>query len=132
MRNCSSDHKYRCEGIVNPEVDRYMDKFDGERAAMLKRLRSIILGMFPDLKEEMKMGVPWYGGSFYLVALKDHVNMGFCLGGSLKKHEKDLEGSGKYMRHIKFRSLGDIDEGKIVKLMRATDRTYAGCHKTRK
>ena len=111
------------------EVNQYMEKFSGERLVILKRLRAIILKTFPDLKEEMKMGVPWYGGSFYLVALKDHVNMGFCFGGSLKKHAKELEGSGEYMRHIKFHSLQEVNEEKIVRLMKATDRTYEGCHK---
>ncbi|MBA7618725.1 hypothetical protein ES703_26056 [subsurface metagenome] len=111
------------------EVDQYIEKFDGEKKAILKRLRTIILKTFPKLKEEMKMGVPWYGGFFYLVALKDHVNMGFCFGGSLKKHEKELEGSGKYMRHVKIHSLKGIDEKKIVRLMKATDKTYKGCHK---
>ena len=115
--------------MKSKEVDQYIRKFDGERGAILKRLRSIILRTFPDLEEEMKMGVPWYGGSFYLVALKDHVNMGFCYGGSLKKHQKELEGSGKYMRHIKFHSLQEVDEGKIVRLMKATDSSYEGCHK---
>ncbi len=111
------------------DVDQYIKKFAGEKQAILKRLRAIILNTFPELVEEMKMGVPWYGGSFYLVALNDHVNMGFCLGGSLKKHAKELEGSGKYMRHVKFRSLDDVNEGKLVRLMKATERTYGGCHK---
>ena len=74
------------------------------------------------MKEELKYGAPWYGGFFYLVALKDHVNMGFAFGGSLKKHGKELEGSGKYMRHIKIYSLKEIDEKKIVRLMKLTDK----------
>ncbi len=115
--------------MKSKEVDQYIEKFDDERGAILRRLRSIILRTFPDLKEEMKMGVPWYGGFFYLVALKDHVNMGFCFGGSLKKYEKELEGSGKYMRHIKIRSLKEVDEKKIVRLMKETDRIYEGCPK---
>ena len=115
--------------MKSKEVDQYIRKFDGERGAILRRLRSIILEAFPDLKEEMIMDVPWYSGSFYLVAFKDHVNMGFCFGRSLKKHAKELEGSGKYMRHIKIHSLKEVDESKIVMLMRATDRTYKECHK---
>lgn len=109
------------------EVDQYIARFSGERQAILKRLRALVLKTSPGLKEEMKMGVPWYGGSFYLVALKDHVNMGFCVGGGLKKYAKELEGNGKYMRHLKFRSVKDVDAAKISRLIKATDKTYSGC-----
>ena len=37
----------------------------------------IILKTFPDIKEKFKRGVPWYEEKFYVVALKDHVNLGW-------------------------------------------------------
>ena len=114
--------------MKSKEVDQYIEKFDGEKKTILKRLRNIILKTRSDLKEEMKMEVPWYSGLFYLVGLKDHVNMGFAFGG-LKKHEKELEGKGKYMRHIKFFSSKDIDEGKIIRLIKLTKKPYCECHK---
>jgi hypothetical protein len=109
--------------MKNKEVDLYINKFDGEKKKILQKLRKIILDTKPNLKEEFKMGVPWYGGLFYLVGLKDHVNMGFSFHG-LKKHEKELEGKGKYMRHIKFFSTKDIDEKKLVKLIKSTKNPY--------
>lgn len=112
--------------MKDKKVDKYINKFEGEKKKILKKLRSIILKARPSLKEEMKMGVPWYGGLFYLVGLKDHVNMGFCFKG-LKKHEKDLEGKGKYMRHIKFYTMKDINERKLVKMIKLTKKPYK-CH----
>ena len=114
--------------MKSKEVDQYIEKFDGEKKKILKKLRNIILKTRPELKEEFKMGVPWYGGLFYLVGLKDHVNMGFCFGGLLKKHEKELEGKGKYMRHIKFHSSKDIDEKKLIRLIKSTNKSYCKCH----
>jgi hypothetical protein len=111
--------------MKNREVDKYINKFDGEKKKILKKLRAIILKTRPELKEEFKMGVPWYSGLFYLVGLKDHVNMGFSFGG-LKKHEKELEGKGKYMRHIKFFSSKDIDEKKLIRLIKLTKKSH-GC-----
>jgi hypothetical protein len=105
--------------MKNKEVDKYINKFDVEKKKILKKLRTIILKTRSDLKEEFKMGVPWYGGLFYLVSLKDHVNMGFAFGG-LEKYEKELEGKGKYMRHIKFFSSKDIDENKLIRLIKLT------------
>ena len=63
------------------------------------------------------------GNLGYLAAFKKQVNLGFAFGGLLKKYEKELEGSGKYMRHIKIHSLKEIDEKKIVRLMKATNKT---------
>ena len=112
--------------MKHKQVDRYINKFDGEKKIILKKLRTIILKTRPDLKEEFKMGVPWYGGLFYLVGLKDHVNMGFAFGG-LAKYKKELEGTGKYMRHIKFFSSKDINEKKLVRLIKLTKKPYSKC-----
>jgi len=112
--------------MKNKEVDEYINKFDGEKKRILRRLRAIILKTRPNLKEEFKMGVPWYGGLFYLVGLKDHVNMGFAFGG-LRNHEKELEGKGKYMRHIKFFSSKDLAEKKLIRLINLTKKPYGKC-----
>jgi hypothetical protein len=64
------------------------------------------------------MGVPWYEGKFYIVALKDHVNLGFSLKGLTKKELTFLQGSGKTMKHLEFSSTKEIDEGKITSLLK--------------
>jgi len=107
------------DGGMKKEAERYIEKQKTPQKEIIKKLRRIILKTFPKIKEEMKMGVPWYEGKYYIVGLKDHVNMGFCLGGMSKKDMGLLEGAGKTMRHLKFYSLRDIDEKKIVKLMKA-------------
>lgn len=57
-------------------------------------------------------------GKFYIGALKDHVNLGFAISG-LTKEEADLfEGQGKTMRHIKIRTIQDIDKEKLAKLLK--------------
>jgi len=76
------------------------------------------LKTFPEIKEEFKLGVPWYEGKYYIVALKDHVNLGFSLKGLSRKEKELFEGSGKTMKHIKIYSTKEIDEKKIVKLLK--------------
>ena len=122
----TSNQYYDIMDLESKEVDRYINKFDVEKKKILEKLRTIILKTRPELKEEFKMGVPWYSGLFYLVGLKDHVNMGFAFGG-LKKHEKELEGNGKYMRHIKFFSSKDINEKKLIRLIKLTKKSYSKC-----
>ena len=60
------------------------------------------------------MGVPWYEGKYYIVALKYHCNLGFSIKGLSKKEKSFLEGSGKTMKHIKIYSSKEIDEKKIL------------------
>ena len=100
------------------EVDDYIEKQKLPQKGICKRLRKIILETFPAIREEMKLGVPWYEGKYYIVALKDHVNLGFSLKGLSKEKIELFEGGGKTMKHIKLRSLNDIDENKIVKLLK--------------
>lgn len=52
----------------------------------------------------------------YLIPFKDYVNLGFFHGASIDI-EGILEGSGAKLRHIKIRSLGDLENSKLTKLV---------------
>lgn len=100
-------------------VSEYISKQPSPQREVLQTLRNIIFKTFPDTDEEMKWGVPnFYNGTFYIVALKDSVNLGFAIKGLSNQELAQFEGSGKTMRHIKIRTLQDIDEVKIVKLLK--------------
>lgn len=104
---------------MNKAVDDYLEKQKSPQREICQKLREIIFKTMPGIKEEMKWGVPTYAdGRYYLVALKDHVNLGFSLKGLSKEEQKLLEGSGKTMRHIKIRSLEEIEEKRITELLK--------------
>jgi len=103
---------------MNEEVENYIEKQKSPQREICQKLRKIILKTFPGIREEMKLGVPWYEGKYYIVALKGHVNLGFSLKGLSKKEQELFEGSGKTMKHIKLYSLKEINEKKIIKLLR--------------
>ena len=106
---------------MSMQVDNYVEKQKLPQRAIVQRLRSLILKTCVDVKEEFKMGVPWYEGKFYVVALKNHVNLGFSVNG-LSEQEKSLfEGKGALMRHVKFYCLEDVDEAKVAKLLRLVE-----------
>ena len=69
----------------------------------------------------MKLGVPYYEDKYYIVALKNYVNLGFSLKGLAPEEIKLLEGGGKTMKHIKVRSLDEIDETKIIQLLKVVN-----------
>ncbi len=103
---------------MNKEVDEYIKKQKSPQRDTCQKLRNIILKTFPRIIEEMKMGVPWYEGKYYIVALKNHVNLGFSIKGFSDKEKELFEGAGKLMRPIKIYSVKGTDEKNIVKLLK--------------
>ena len=97
------------------KVDEYIKKQKSPQKEICKKLRKLLLAA--GAKEEFKLGVPWYG-KYYIVALKDHVNIGFSVKGLSKKEQALFEGKGKLMRHIKINSLKEIDEKEMKNLIK--------------
>jgi len=112
---------------MNQEVNDYIKKQKSPQREICRKLRKIIMKAFPNIGEEMWVGVPWFGMKYYIVALKDHVNMGFAIKGLPKKELDLFEGKGKTMRHIKIHSMADIDEKQIVKLLKVAKKAKCSC-----
>ncbi|MBN2154522.1 MAG: DUF1801 domain-containing protein [Candidatus Lokiarchaeota archaeon] len=103
---------------INQKVKEYFDKQPSPQKEICIKLREIIIKIFPNITEEMKWGVPVYGNEkFYIGSFKHSVNLGFNVKGLTPQELNLFEGSGKFMRHIKIRTLEDIDERNIVKLL---------------
>ncbi len=93
-----------------------MKKQKSPQKEICLKLREIILQVFPDITEAMKSGVPAYAdGIFDIMVQKNQVSLGFSIAGLTKKQLALFEGSGKTMRHVKIRTLADIDEKKTRK-----------------
>jgi hypothetical protein len=76
----------------------------------------------------MKWGVPTFaGGKFYIGALRDHVNLGFSINGLSKGDIALFEGNGKTLRHIKVKNFDNIDEDRIVKLLKIAGECLGDC-----
>jgi hypothetical protein len=112
---------------MSTQVEKYIEKQKPSQKEIIQQLRSLILKNLPGIKEEFKMGVPWYEGKFYVVALKDHVNMGFSVKGLSAQEQALFEGKGQLMRHIKFYSLNDINETRLSKLLKLVVEKTANC-----
>ena len=104
---------------MNSQVEAYISNQTQPQQEICKKLRNIILETFPEISEGMKWGVPVYeDGLFYLVSLKDHVNLGFSVKKSTDKEEELFEGGGKTTRKIEIRNIDDLDQSRIVGLLR--------------
>ena len=108
---------------MNKKVNEYIKKQKSPQKEILKKVRKIILKTLPDCEENIAWGVITFANNkFYIAALKDKVHIGFVITGLSKKDVNYFEGSGKIMRHIKIYSLKDIDEKKLIKLIKIVNK----------
>jgi hypothetical protein len=112
---------------MNKEVEKYIKKQKSPQKEICLKLREIITKTFSKTMEEIWAGVPFYERRYYIVAHKDHVNMGFAINGLSQKEIAMFEGKGKTMRHIKLFSMEDIDEKKIVNLLKISKKAKCTC-----
>jgi hypothetical protein len=102
---------------MTENVDSYIKKQPSPQREICERLREIILQTLPNIREEMKWGVPTYGDEgYYIVALKDHVNLGFSVVGLSADELSEFVGSGT-MKHVEIRTVDEIDEARIARLL---------------
>ena len=103
---------------MDKQVTEYIEKQQSPQKEILQCMRNIFHETLGSPEEKMRWGAPTFaGGKFYIVALKNHVNVGFAISGLNKDEIELFEGTGKTMRHIKIHSLADIDEKKFVNLI---------------
>lgn len=76
-------------------------------------LRDLVREALPEVRERLN---PWHVYSFagrqdfcYLAVSSHHVSLGFIKGTKLRDPGQLLEGTGKNLRHVKFRRLEDLD-----------------------
>lgn len=98
---------------------KFFSRQDGERRRISIELRKLIFRVVPNVEELEKWGIPTYvvrGKNVCSIMVhKKNVNLAFFQGSRLKS--KSLQGSGKSMRHISFRSLHDIDNEEIERVL---------------
>ena len=101
------------------DIEKYISQQKSPQKEICQKLRELIKETLPNIQEEMKWGVPSFGyGAYYLVALKTHVNLGFSIKGLAEEELSLFDGGGKTTKHIEIESLNNLDEGRIVKLLK--------------
>lgn len=101
------------------KVQAFLDEImhlNEEQFQILQRLRSIVFEQHPATSERIMYGgilfslAEDFGGIF---AYKNHVSFEFSLGYQMKDPKQVLEGGGKFRRHLKIRTLQDIDDKQV-------------------
>jgi hypothetical protein len=97
-----------------------------ELRKVVRALRTFVKRIVPSVKETVNA---WGVSTFeakdpfccYMVG-KYHVTFGFHYGTSLEDPEKLLEGTGKNIRHVKLRSVADLERKGLKELVAAAAR----------
>jgi hypothetical protein len=100
-----------------------MHEHSGELGAIAQGWFEVIRNCGDDVRELLHDGHPTACVSdaafAYVNVFKAHVNVGFFRGAEIADPEGLLEGTGKFMRHVKLRPERDVDVTVLMKLIEA-------------
>ncbi len=115
----------RFDGAVerDPAIDAWMKKHGGELGAIAHRWFEVMRKCGDEVRELMHDGCPVaclgdvpFG---YVNVFTSHVNVGFFQGASLSDPAALLQGSGKYMRHVKLKPGTAVNDRALSSLIDA-------------
>src|SRR5215510_15895126 len=97
----------------DPAIEVWMDEHSGELGATARRWFEVMRSCGDDVRELLHDGHPTAcvgdAAFAYANAFKTHVNVGFFRGAVLADPDGLLEGTGKFMRHVKIRPGDALD-----------------------
>lgn len=104
-----------------PAIEVWMREHSDELGTIAQRWFEIMRTCGDDVRELLHDGHPTAcvgDAAFgYVNAFKDHVNVGFFRGAELPDANGLLEGTGKFMRHVKLRPDRKKDHGALKELV---------------
>ncbi len=107
----------------DPAVDRWMDAHVDELGALARLWFEVMRRQGSDVRELLHDGHPTAcvgdAGFGYVNAFKAHLNVGFFRGAALPDPTHLLEGSGKFMRHVKLRPGLEPNAAALTRLIEA-------------
>ncbi len=105
----------------DPAVEAWMREHTGELGAIAQRRFAIMRDCGDDVRELLHDGHPTAcindAAFAYVNVFKVHVNVGFFRGAEIADPDGLLEGTGKFMRHVKLRPGYDVDASAMKTLI---------------
>jgi hypothetical protein len=115
----------RFNGAVehDPAIDAWMKDHAGELGAIAHRWFQVMRKCGDEVRELLHDGCPVaclgdapFG---YVNVFTSHVNVGFFHGAALSDPAHLLQGTGKFMRHVKLLSVADTNAAALTRLIDA-------------
>jgi hypothetical protein len=106
----------------DPAIARWMEEHSNDLGAIARHWFEVLRNCGSDVRELLHDGHPTAcvedAAFAYVNAFKAHVNVGFFRGAEIADPERLLEGTGRFMRHVKLRPDGDVDPAALERLIR--------------
>ena len=107
----------------DPAIETWMREHTRELGEIAQRWFEIMRECGDDVRELLHDGHPTAcvtdAAFAYVNVFKAHVNIGFFRGAKIADPDGLLEGTGKFIRHVKVRPEGDVDAKALSKLINA-------------
>ncbi|MEX0939335.1 MAG: DUF1801 domain-containing protein [Pirellulales bacterium] len=107
----------------DPAIDAWMYEHSSELGAIARHWFDVMRDCGDDVRELMHDGCPVAcvgdAAFAYVNAFKAHVNVGFFRGAEIADPDGMLEGTGKFMRHVKLRPERDLGTTALMRLIEA-------------
>lgn len=105
----------------DPAIEVWMHEHSSELGTIAQRWFEVMRDCGDDVRELLHDGHPTAcvgdAAFAYVNAFKAHVNVGFFRGAEIADPEGLLEGTGKFMRHVKLRPERDVDTTALMELI---------------
>ena len=105
----------------DPAIETWMKRHTGALGEIAKRWFEVMRKCGNDVRELLHDGHPTAcvgdAAFAYVNVFKAHVNVGFFRGAEIADPKGVLEGTGKFMRHVKLRPGSDFDAEALAKLV---------------
>ena len=105
----------------DPAIETWMNEHPDDLRSITQRWFEVMRGCGDDVRELLHDGHPTAcvgdAAFAYVNAFKAHVDVGFFRGAEIADPEGLLEGTGKFMRHVKLRPGRDFNATALMKLV---------------
>jgi hypothetical protein len=105
----------------DPAIEVWMQEHSDEFGAIAQRWFEVMRSCGADVRELLHDGHPTAcigdAAFAYVNAFKAHVNVGFFRGTEIADPKGLLEGTGKFMRHVKLSPECEVDAAALTKLI---------------
>jgi hypothetical protein len=105
----------------DPTIEAWLKERSGELGTIARRWFEVMRGCGDDVRELLHDGHPTAcvgDAAFgYVNAFRDHVNVGFFRGAEIADPDGLLEGTGRFMRHVKLWPGRGVDDAALVRLI---------------
>ncbi|MCA0456724.1 MAG: DUF1801 domain-containing protein [Chloroflexi bacterium] len=111
---------------MTQEIDAFLAAYPAEVQTLANKAQEMIAAAVPKAHERLYasykavsylMGETMTEGFAYIAPQKDRINIGFYRGALLPDATGLLEGTGKLLRHVKVRSVGDLEKPALRQLI---------------